>query len=205
MERLTKCVETLIAIFSVPTIVLNLLSGVVSFIWLGAILGEWGMLGYGFVLSMIAPSALGLAVMPTMVFILPLALLPEKGVLRVMGLVVSGLLSNLYTAILVTLWACSVFYYFVDGSTNSNAVPHGIWSYSVAVGPLGYLASKDGGTASKFSLMTTSAAYCVVLLIFVIRGLTMQEMILTMLAFQLLGFVLLVSVAIPELRKELRS
>jgi len=36
----------LITLLSVPLMVINLLGGVVSFIWL-AVLGEWGIIGYG--------------------------------------------------------------------------------------------------------------------------------------------------------------
>ena len=62
----------------VPLSLLNIFGGVVSGVWL-AILGEWRVIGTGVLALFVSGMALGLAMMPGLIFSLPAAAMLERG------------------------------------------------------------------------------------------------------------------------------
>jgi hypothetical protein len=79
-----KALVGLISALSIPLMLLNMLGGIVSGIWL-AILGEWGAVGAGVLGLFVSTSLLGFALMPGLLFAVPAAYCLEKG--KTIGLV----------------------------------------------------------------------------------------------------------------------
>ncbi len=68
----------LATVLSAPLGIINMFGGIVAGIWL-AILGEWGLIGYGIAALFISGIGLGIAMMPGMLFLAPAAALREEG------------------------------------------------------------------------------------------------------------------------------
>jgi hypothetical protein len=92
-EGLEKFLEWSIAIISLPLIVLNLLGGVASFIWL-AILGEWNIIIFGTLYILFGYWFVGLLLIPGMVFVLPISFFAKNK--NIVGLAVSGFINLFY-------------------------------------------------------------------------------------------------------------
>ena len=91
-----KALTGLITALSIPLMILNMLGGIVSGIWL-IILGEWGAVGTGLIFFSVSTGLLGLAILPAMLFAAPAALCAAKG--KTFGLVCFGALSSIYTLV----------------------------------------------------------------------------------------------------------
>ena len=70
--------ENLFLAAAVPLSLVNIFGGIVSGIWL-AILGEWGVIGTGVLAMLISGMALGIAMMPGLIFAVPAATMLENG------------------------------------------------------------------------------------------------------------------------------
>ena len=68
----------LLAVFTLPFMILNLTGGIVAGIWL-AVLGEWWAIGLGVGLFFVSSFGLALALMPSFVVAWPAAYLYSKG------------------------------------------------------------------------------------------------------------------------------
>ena len=128
-----KILMGLIAALSFPLMILNLLGGIISGVWL-AILGEWGTIGNGLLFLFTSTFLIGFALMPSLLLDVPAVYCAEKG--KTIGLVFFGGLSSVYTLALVTVWCCGILYMFVKDATSASLIPRLIWSYGVATGPL---------------------------------------------------------------------
>jgi hypothetical protein len=73
-----KALMALITALSIPLMILNMLGGIVSGIWL-AILGEWGAVGTGILFFFVSTWLLGFALMPSLLFAAPAAYCAKKG------------------------------------------------------------------------------------------------------------------------------
>ena len=62
----------LLSVLAVPLSILNIFGGIVSGIWL-AILGEWGLIGYGILALLVSGMGLGIAMAPGLIFAGPAA------------------------------------------------------------------------------------------------------------------------------------
>ena len=69
----------LMNLFALPIMILNLLGGIVSGIWL-AILGQWWAIGAGIASLFLSTLLLGIVLMPSALLALPGIYLQEKGV-----------------------------------------------------------------------------------------------------------------------------
>jgi hypothetical protein len=105
---------------SIPLLLLNLLGGVVSGIWL-AVLRGWGVIGLGIAFFYVSVLILGFALMPSILLAAAAAYCAEKG--RMPGLVFFGGLSSLYTLLLITIWCCSVMVIFAKSATATDLIP----------------------------------------------------------------------------------
>ena len=148
----TGFVATLTAL-SVPIMILNLLGGIISGIWL-AILGEWGEIFRGILFMVVSSFAISIALMPSLLFAAPAAMAIEKGK-KLLGMFF-GSLSILYTIVLITVWCVWIMWLFVSSATDSSLIPLLIWSYGVALAPWMFLAQKDQqGGGNEYSIFTT--------------------------------------------------
>lgn len=148
----TGFVATLTAL-TVPIMILNLLGGIISGIWL-AILGEWGEIFRGILFMVVSGFAISIALMPSLLFAAPAAMAIEKGK-KLLGMFF-GSLSVLYTIALMTIWCIWIMWLFVSSATDSSLIPLLIWSYGVALAPWMWLAQKDqqGGGGNEYSMFT---------------------------------------------------
>jgi len=166
-EKLQTGAVATITVLTVPIMLLNLLGGIGSGIWL-AILGEWGEIIRGIIFFVVAGFAISIALMPSLLFAAPAAMAVERGK-KLLGALL-GSLSVLYTVALITIWCIWVMWLFVSSATESSLIPLLVWSYGVALGPWMWLAQKDQqGGGNEFSTLTTffaQAAYILGMIMF---------------------------------------
>jgi len=152
-----KALVGLITALSIPIGMLNLFGGIISGIWL-AILGKWSPIFMGFLGLLGSTFLLGFALMPGLLFAAPAAKFAEKKIYS--GLYFFAFLSSLYTFAVITIWCVFVMRYFMADATEKSYIPLMLWSYGVATGPLGYMASKErDNEASIFTVFFASLAY----------------------------------------------
>ncbi len=188
----------LITALSVSLMILNMLGGVVSGIWL-ALLGEWGAVGRGILFFFVSTWLLGFALMPSMLLTAPAAYCAERG--NTFGLVCFGALSSLYILALITVWCCGILFLFVKDATASSLIPRLIWSYGVATGPWAYMASKDQGPsgegfASTLATFLAELAYLVIMLLVIFTPITLLGAIKVFGGFMLVGLVVEMSLVV---------
>jgi len=193
-----KMVMGLIAALSIPLIILNMLGGVVSGLWL-AILGEWGVIGRGLLFFFTSTFLIGFALMPSLLLVAPAAYFMERG--KSIGLILFGGLSSVYTLGLVTVWCCGILYLFVKDATAASLIPRLIWSYGVATGPWAYMASKEqtndgGGFASAMSTFLAQVAYIVIMIVIIFFPISLLGAVKIFAAFMLVGLVLQMTFAV---------
>lgn len=191
---------------SIPLLILNMLGGIVSGIWL-AILGEWGAVGLGILFFFISTWLLGLAIMPSLLLAAPAVYCAEKG--KTLGLVCFGALSSLYILAVVTVWCCGMLFLFVKDASASSLIPRLIWSFGVATGPWVYMASKDQGPqgegfASSCATFLAQLAYLVIMLLVIFTPITLFGAIQVFGGFMLVALVLQMSFAVIVFREQKR-
>lgn len=182
-----RAISAILEVISVPLMLLNLLGGVVAGVWL-VILGEWGTVGLGIVFFVASTVLLGIALLPSVLLMVPAARFAERG--KTAGLIVFGALSSIYVLALITIWCCGVLYLFVNNADAGNLIPKLIWSYGIATGPWVYMASKeeyssDEGLASFLTTFLAELAYLVIMLLIIFSSLTLLKAIQIFAAFML--------------------
>ena len=152
-EKLQTSFATSLTALTIPVMILNLLGGIISGIWL-AILGEWGEILRGIGLILFSGFAISFALMPGLIFSIPATMAMKKGK-KLLGIFI-GSLNVLYTITLITVWCLWIMWFFVSSATKSSFIPLLIWSYEVALAPWMWLAQKDQqGGGNEFSIFTT--------------------------------------------------
>ena len=124
-----------------PLVLLNSLGGVVAFIWL-AVLGKWSVIGYGVLYVIGMPILFAIAQLPSLGFTAVGAWLADRNWRT--GFLLCVFLGALWTSALIVIWCSTIVFKYVDLSSEVSAIPILLWGYTVAVGPLAYMASKDG-------------------------------------------------------------
>ena len=146
--------NAVIKIFFVPILILNVFGAIGSGIWLG-ILGEWVAIGIGIASMFIAGIALALALAPSVLIFGAAAYFYSR--IRLFYYLFI-LLDNLYVIVILTIWCCGVLYYFMGMMNSENFLPMLVWSYSVATGPINWMAQKEemasAGEGSPASAIT---------------------------------------------------
>src|SRR5215467_12098840 len=114
----TQTLRSLIRILAFPLVVLNMLGGIISGIWL-ATRGEWATIGYGIVVLIVAPYFLMWALLlPSMVFPWPMDSSSKRG--KTLGMIVTASLGSVYRLGLMTTWCCGIFFMFVMRADETN-------------------------------------------------------------------------------------
>jgi hypothetical protein len=132
--------QSLIVLVTLPLMLLNMLGGIVAFVWLG-ILGEWGVIGYGVLLIIVMPWLFALAQIPGMVPTLLGTWLIERN--WRLPAIACIFVASLWTSALIVGWCSMIAVKYVRLVTEDNRVPIILWGYTVALAPLGYMASKE--------------------------------------------------------------
>jgi|AntAceMinimDraft_17_1070374.scaffolds.fasta_scaffold17917_4 hypothetical protein len=190
-EKIQTGFMTMLTALTVPIMILNLLGGVISGIWL-AVLGEWGEIFRGFLFMVISGFAISIALMPSLLFAAPAAMAIEKGK-KLLGMFF-GSLSVLYTIGLITVWCIWIMWLFVSSASDSSLIPLLIWSYGVALAPWMWLAQKDQQGGSMFSIFFAQISYILGMIMFFL-GTTLGTVALIFGIIMLLGGTLHVIIA----------
>jgi hypothetical protein len=154
-------VPTLVSIFQLPIMILNVFGFIGSAIWL-LIIGEWRSVVAGIFISIAAPFFLGLAALPSAILGGPGIYFAKRGI--AIGVYFFSLLASIYIAALITAWCGGVTFYFLSHVTSHAFWPMLIWSYGVATTPWTYMAQRDGAAASMLAAFFTQVAFIVMML-----------------------------------------
>lgn len=178
------------AVLAVPLGLLNMLGGIIAGIWL-AVLGKWGIIGYGVAALFVSGFALGIAMMPGLLFAAPAALLHKKG--NKLGFYFFGFLGALYTVAIITAWCIAVLYFFVRQANSDSIIPILLWSYGVATGPMGWLTQKEvqggGGVSATIATFFAQVAYVIVILAVLFFSVSLVDVIILFGAIMVVGLV----------------
>lgn len=187
MEGFAKFVATV----AIPLSLLNMLGGIVSGIWL-VILGRWSIIGYGLVALIASSFCLSLAIMPTLLFAAPAALLYEKG--YKLACYFFGFLATLYTMSVLAVWCMAVLFFFTRQADVSTIIPILLWSYVVATAPIAWMAQKElqggGGIHSTISSTFAQVAYILVVLAMILLKVSFLYGVILFLAVMMVGIVM---------------
>lgn len=169
--------------------------GVVSGIWL-AILGEWGLIGYGILALLVSGIGLGLAMAPGLIFVVPAAVMLEKG--NKIGGYFFGLLSTIYTFGILTAWCILVLVYYTKHADVDSIIPVLIWSYGIATGPIAWLAQKGLQSGNEYAMITTffiAVAYILTILAILLAGVSLLNILILFGVVMSIGLIVQFSVA----------
>jgi hypothetical protein len=181
-----EIISRMIKGFSLPLLLMNGVSGIASGLWL-LFIGRWVEIALGIVLLTAGGFGLGFAMLPGLVFDAPANYFQGKGSRS--GMLIFGFLSLAYTMLVVTIWCSTIL--FIFGHRLNSVVSHAqlIWSYSVAIGPLYFLAQKDA--SNEYSILTTffaQVAYLLAITVMIVVGVSISSLLI---AFVLIGAVML--------------
>jgi len=156
-QKLQNNFMAIFTVLTIPIMLLNLLGGIISGIWL-IVLGEWGPIFIGVAFMLVSIFAISIAFMPSLIFVIPALSAIEKG-RKILGAFWFSL-NMLYTIGLITTWCLWIMALFMRFANNSSIIPVLIWSYGIALLPWMWLAKKDqqSGGGNEFSLFYTLLA-----------------------------------------------
>lgn len=180
----------LIQALLMPLLILNMLGGVVSAIWL-LILGEWRLVVWGLAVMLLGKFCLMIALLPSVLLGAPALYLANKEKWTVANILM--LPSILYTNAVMTAWCGIVFYFYTFGPPLSDLIPRMIWSYGIATGTLSYLAMKGPSDENAPSGPTIAVLFAQIgyvfgmLLVVKSRGNNFQSFAMTFEAFMLVA------------------
>ena len=137
--------EAFLAIFTLPIIFLNLLGGIVAGIWL-IIIGEWGLVIWAVLFTILSTWIVSLLLMPGLLLALPLTWAIEKR--KYFLLYIFGPLNIVWTYVVMTAWCVISFMYVLNNYESGSIWPYLLLGYTVATGPWTYMASKEGPDAT---------------------------------------------------------
>jgi len=167
----------LITAITLPILILNIFGAFFALIWL-AILGEWGLIFDGFLISFIFGIIFPFICMPSsLISILGLKLI-ERGKIIFGSFIAS--LSFFYVPTLLIIWCIYVLKYFSYYSNPNSIIPILIWSYSISLGPMQYWSKKENqeqeGDAwgTTMTLLFLSISYIIAMFMF-FYGLSMKS------------------------------
>lgn len=197
-----KALMSLVTALTVPLVLMNMLGGIISGIWL-AFLGEWAAIGMGIFLLIGSTFILGIAMMPGLIFALPATKAAEAGKNSTV-MVLSGL-SSLYSSAVMLAWGVLIFAYFAKRADSSSLIPMLLWSYGAVTGPWAHMAQKDeqasGGNGSSLAFIPVfflSIGYLAVIGTVLTIGATLQTCAVILGLFLLLGTIAVFVSAIAE-------
>jgi hypothetical protein len=152
--------ETLINIFLLPIMILNVFGFFGSAIWL-LVIGQWRSVVAGIFVFFISNFVLGLALMPGLLVGAPGIYFAKRRI--TIGVYFFGFLSSLYTYVLITAWCGTITFYFLRDAPAGAFWPLLIWAYGVATAPWTYMAQRDESIAAFIATFFMQVAYIVMM------------------------------------------
>jgi hypothetical protein len=144
-------IKILVNVISTPLLLLNSFGGIIAFIWL-AFAAEWTLIGYGILGIFLSAFALSIP------FLL-------SGAIAIVGFKIYQkikifgypffLLAVLVNILTIVFWVGYVYQFAINNSSNSTSIfAVMLWAYGVSVGPIQYMASKEGRENTASLLLT---------------------------------------------------
>lgn len=152
--------ETLVNIFLLPIMILNVFGFFGSSIWL-LVIGQWRSVVAGIFVFFISNFVLGLALMPGLLVGAPGIYFAKRRI--TIGVYLFGFLSSLYTYVLITAWCGAITFYFLHDAPAGAFWPLLIWAYGVATAPWTYMAQRDESIAAFIATFFMQVAYIVMM------------------------------------------
>ena len=184
----------LVALFTALTslfVFLQIFGGLVGGIWL-AVIGEWGTIGFYFLVLALATPVLGIALMPSLFLGGVGAVFANKH--SRLGYLTLGFLSSLYVAALMTVWCVGILVVFMNRAGQESWIPTLLLSYGAATGPWAFMASKEirsdgsGGDMAALAAISAQGAYILIVFVGLVAAATLQTLAITF-AVVMLGVV----------------
>ncbi len=129
--------------------ILNFSSGIIGGIWL-LLNGGWPLVILGLVYGFLMPYVYALASIPTFLLIPLFTKSVEKGNRFFSSIL--GFLLSAYNNFLLAWWVVSIFSVFML-EPNFSPIARWLWSYSVIMSAIGYMAHKEGPEAGEGTTM----------------------------------------------------
>jgi hypothetical protein len=149
----------LVSVLMLPFFIVNTLGGIVAAVWL-AVLGQWGAIGAGLGVMLIAHFGIAFAMLPQIALGTPSVLLYGKGH-RLLG-AVFALPPLIYLYGVITLWCGAVLWYsMMRVTTATMLIPMILWSYTVATAPWSYMASQENNLTSSVPVFVLEVGYII--------------------------------------------
>ena len=146
----------LAVLVSFPILFINSFGGIIAFVWL-IFESEWTLIIYGVIAFFVSSLILAIAFLPA-VGVSLIGMLFYKMKIKILAYPIFYI-STLLNIAVVSIWTFFVFNYaLVNSSPETSLIPITLWAYGVAVGPIQYMASKEGSENVGAQLLTTFSA-----------------------------------------------
>lgn len=132
--------KSLITIFLLPIILLNLAGGIVAGIWLIAV-GKWVLIVSALISTIVATWILGLLIAPTLIFARPLTWATERG--KHTLIFILGALLSMWTYALMLFYSVGSFIFIFNNYEGGMKLPYLLLAYAVSTGPWAYMAKGE--------------------------------------------------------------
>ncbi len=192
-------IGTLTTIVTILTL-LNIFSGIVGGIWL-LLSGGIGLIIGGLIISFVMPWGYSLLAIPSLLLfsLVEKTLNKHKTITYIILFITSS-----YDKILLMLWVIYVFGYFISQWQHFPLIALILWGYSTMMGPLGYMAHKEGedSTGTTFALLFSQVFYFVVLFLWFFNIPNRLEIYSIILLVYGIFTIYLMKLAIPKVENE---
>ena len=143
----------LAVLVSFPILLINSFGGIIAFVWL-IFESEWTLIIQGIVAFFVSSLGLALALLPAFGVAL-IGMFFYKMKIKILAYPIFYI-STLLSIAVISIWTLFVFSYALDNSSpETSLIPITLWAYGVAVGPIQYMASKEGSENVSSQLLTT--------------------------------------------------
>ena len=192
LETASVILIEVLSVIAIPLGLFNLFGGIVVGIWL-MVLGEWGIVGYGILFMVVSVPILTVAIIPGMLFMLPISAIHDKDsmVNTVLGFI-CGCLYALYVTGVLVVWCVLVLFYYMEQANSQSIIPILIWSYNVANAPIVFLGDTElqsGNEYIKIFILFIQVAYILAILGILFLDISMQDIAILFAIMIPVGFV----------------
>ena len=135
---------------------INSFGGIIAFVWL-IFESEWTLIIQGVIAFFVSSLILAIAFLPA-VGVSLVGMFFYKIKIKILAYPIFYI-STLLNIAVISIWTFFVFNYaLVNSSSETSLIPITLWAYGVAVGPIQYMASKEGSENVGALLLTTFSA-----------------------------------------------
>ena len=151
-----KFLTQLAVLASIPILFINSFGGIVAFVWL-IFESEWTLIIQGVLAFFVSSLILAIAFLPA-VGVSLIGMFFYKMKIKILAFPIFYIATLLNIAV-ISIWTLVVFSFALDSSSpETSKIPITLWAYGVAVGPIQYMASKEGSENVGAQLLTTFSA-----------------------------------------------